>query len=157
MKRLDARHYLDYGGDYGKHGDSALVPLAVGDGKAAMLTARLANYGIHPGQAVSDAKSLPDAKCWARVEAVFHGLMGDDIGTFPGFSFAFRNYKRLRAGYKRRGRHDYPFSEYMRFAAETGAVAKHMGLFRFACNHYTEKGLLGWYARSLRKKESPLV
>ena len=157
LKRLDVYRYLDYSGPFGKHGDSAFVPLAVGDGKAAMLTSRLANYGCHPGQAVSDPKSLPDAKCWVRVEAVFHKLMGDDLHTFSGFSYAFRNYRRLRSGYKRRGTHDYSFADYMRFAREEGAASPHMGLFRPFCNHVTEKALLGAYRRYICSKEGSLA
>lgn len=157
LKKLDVYKFLDYNGPYGKHGDSAFVPLAVGEGMAAMLSSKLANYGCHPGQAVSDPKSLPDAKCWVRVEAVFHKLMGDDLRTFAGFSYAFRNYRRLRSGYKRRGTHDYSFAEYMRFASEEGAVSPYMRLFRPFCNHLTEKMLRNAYKRSLVSKEVLLV
>ena len=139
------------------HGDSAFVPLAVGEGKAAMLSSRLANYGCHPGQAVNDSKSLPDARCWVRVEAVFHRLMGDDLRTFAGFSYAFRNYRRLRSGYKRRGTHDYSFAEYMRFASEEGAISKHMKMFRFLCSRATEKMLIRTYQRLLIRRERVLV
>lgn len=157
LKRLDACHYLNYDGPFGKHGDSAFVPLAVGDGKAAMLSSRLANYGCHPGQAVVDANSLPDAKCWARVAAVFHSLMGDDLRTFAGFSYAFRNYRYLRSGYKRRGTHDYSFAEYMDFAREIGAVSQHIDLFKVIGNHYTEKLMLKLYQATLRRKECLLI
>ena len=157
IKRLDVQEYLDYKGLYGKHGDSALVPLAVMDGKAAMLSSKLANYGCHMGQAVSDPKSLPDARCWARVESVFHGLMGDDLRTFAGFSYALRNYKRLKSGYKRRGKHDYSFAEYMRFAADAGAVSPYMRTFRFLSNHYVEKLLGKYYNKMLKKRERVLA
>lgn len=157
FKGLDVYRYLDYNGPYGKHGDSAFVPLSVGTGKAAMLSSRLANYGCHPGQAVCDPKSLPDAKCWARVEAVFHKLMGDELNTFAGFSYAFRNYRRLRSGYRRRGTHDYSFDEYMRFADEEGAVSPHMGVLRPFCNHMTEKALRRVYRRLIRSTEEALA
>lgn len=152
LKGLDVYRYLDYNGPYGKHGDSAFVPLAVGDGTAVMLASRLANYGTHEGQAVQDAGSLPDAKCWARVEAVFHRLLGDDLRTFAGFSYAFRNYHRLHAGYKRRGTHNYTFQDYLAFAAEEGAVSPYMNRFRFLCNHYTQKALLSYGRMRVRQQ-----
>lgn len=152
FRKMDIYKYLDYNGPYGKHGDSAFVPLAAGEGKVAMLSCELANYGIHAGQAVSDSKSLPDARCWARVEAVFHKLLGDDLRTFAGFSYAFRNYHRLRSGYRRRGTHDYPFREYLRYCAEFGAVSPYMNRFRWCCNHYTEKALLNYGKKMFRSR-----
>jgi glycosyltransferase involved in cell wall biosynthesis len=157
FKRLDVYKYLDYGGAYGKHGDSAFVPLAVGDGKAVMLASKLANYGIHAGQAVRDAGSLPDARCWARVEAVFRRLLGDDITTFAGFSYAFRNFHRLKSGYRRRGTHDYSFREYLKYAEEEGAVSPYMNRFRFLCNHYTEKALLAYGRAQIRRQMQHLT
>lgn len=149
FKKLDIYKYLDYNGPYGKWGDSAFVPLAVGDGNAIMFRSILASYGCHPGQAVRGRDDLPDVRCWARIEAVFAKLIGDSIGDIHGFTYAARNYGRLKRGYKRRGIKTISFKDYIDFAEKEGALVKWAKLLRPLGNHAVEKFLIWNYRRRL--------
>ena len=149
FKKLDIYKYLDYNGPYGKWGDSAFVPLAVGEGNAVMFRSILASYGCHPGQAVRGRDDLPDVRCWARIEAVFARLIGDGIKDIHGFTYAARNYGRLKRGYRRRGVKTISFREYLDFARSEGALVKWSRLLSPLGIHPIEKLLLRNYRRKL--------
>ena len=122
FKKLD---FDDIWEKYEKWCDIPMQLSVLGAGNAVFLEYPFGVYGCHPNQDSGDRQNLPDVRAWANLEAVYVNALGEDLHTATGWTNIVWNRRRLMTGYKRRGKKTIGKKEYMRYAADIGAVNSH--------------------------------
>lgn len=147
---------LDHWERYGKWGDRPLMIEAVGNGVAIKLADRCGWAGVHPGQDGVDSSNLPMCRAWISWEKLFCIQLGDNPFTLSGLSFCLRNYRSLKAGY-RRTQKEMPFSQYLREARISGASTMRSSVARYFPLGLVRKIFIWSLRRRLRKAARPLI
>jgi hypothetical protein len=131
-------------GLYEKWCDIPILLEAIDGGNAIVLQYPFGVYGRHPNQDSGDRQNLPDVRAWANLEAVYVDALGDDLQTVTGWTNIIWNRRRLKTGYKRRGKKTISRDEYMRYAAAIGAVNSHSFLSWLLSRRFIQKVYSKW-------------
>jgi len=129
----------------------------VGDGKAAFLYYPFGVYGHHAGQDSADPNNLPDVRAWANLESYYVRALGDDLHTWPGWTNAVFNRRRLLTGYKRRGKKTISKKEYMKYARRVGAVNRHPVLTFLLSRRLVQKAYTAMRMRAFASSARPIA
>lgn len=141
FKKLD---FDDIWNKYEKWCDIPIQLSVVGAGNAVFLEYPFGVYGCHSNQDSADSQNLPDVRAWANLEAVYVDALGDDLQTVTGWTNIIWNRRRLKTGYKRRGKKTISMDEYMRYAAAIGAVNSHSFLSWLLSRRFIQKVYSKW-------------
>lgn len=142
------------------HGRGLDIPIMLDvttGGMAAFLQCPLAIYGRHPGQDGADPNTLPDVRCWANMLAAYRRHIGDGLRNIHSFSYAFSCFRKLRSGYRRRGRRTLSYSDYLAYAADVGAIPHQARWLHYVSSHLAQKAVEKLILRGFRRNAVDLA